>query len=65
MKDAAGEPTVSSDSAELGGVKARFKLAGTHYYLAQTYDESEEERSHSEQNWKTMLEGLKRYVEGT
>jgi uncharacterized protein YndB with AHSA1/START domain len=32
--------------------------------LEQDNNESEQERRHSQENWETMLEGLKRYVEG-
>lgn len=49
--------TVTIDLSEAG--------RSTNVALTQDRNESEEERSHSEQNWKTMLEGLKRYVEGT
>ena len=38
--------------------------AGTGVTLSQDRNESEDERAHSEQNWKMMLEGLKKYVEG-
>ena len=37
---------------------------GTRVLLTQDNNLKEEERSHSEQNWKMMLEGLKKYVEG-
>jgi uncharacterized protein YndB with AHSA1/START domain len=33
--------------------------------LTQNRNATEEERSHSEQNWKMMLDGLRKYVEGT
>jgi uncharacterized protein YndB with AHSA1/START domain len=33
--------------------------------LSQDRNESEQERVHSEQNWTTMLESLKKYVEGS
>ncbi len=35
----------------------------THVNLAQDNNASEEEREHSEQNWETMLQGLKRFLE--
>ena len=49
--------TVTIDLAESGGK--------TTVALAQDRNASEEERSHSEQNWTMMLEGLKKYVEAT
>ena len=38
--------------------------AGTRVRLAQDNNATEEAREHSEKNWSTMLEGLKKYVEG-
>ena len=35
----------------------------TQVSLAQDHNPTEEERAHSEENWKTMLSGLKKYVE--
>ena len=35
----------------------------TQVSLAQDHNVSEEDRAHSEENWKTMLRGLKKYVE--
>ena len=35
----------------------------TQVSLAQDHNASEEDRAHSEENWKTMLSGLKKYVE--
>jgi uncharacterized protein YndB with AHSA1/START domain len=32
--------------------------------LSQDNNATEEDRQHSEENWKTMLDGLKKYVEG-
>ena len=37
--------------------------AGTKVALSQDNNPTEEEREHSEQNWRTMLEGLKKFVE--
>jgi uncharacterized protein YndB with AHSA1/START domain len=37
--------------------------AGTIVALSQDNNATEEEREHSEQNWGTMLEGLKRFLE--
>jgi uncharacterized protein YndB with AHSA1/START domain len=37
---------------------------GTRVSLTQDNNPTEEARSHSEQNWKMMLEGLKKFVEG-
>ena len=36
----------------------------TRVSLAQDNNETEEDRTHSEQNWKMMLESLKKFVEG-
>jgi hypothetical protein len=36
---------------------------GTHVSLAQDNNPTEAAREHSERNWRTMLEGLKRFVE--
>ena len=47
--------TVTIDLSDAG--------AGTAVTLSQDRNASEEERSHSEQNWKMMLDGLKKYVE--
>ena len=49
--------TVTIDLSDAGGQTA--------VVLTQDKNESDQERAHSEQNWKTMLEGLKKYVEGT
>ena len=35
----------------------------THVALAQDHNATEEARAHSQKNWETMLEGLKKYVE--
>jgi uncharacterized protein YndB with AHSA1/START domain len=44
------------------------ELAGdgpeTRVSLSQDNNANDEARQHSEQNWKTMLDGLKKYVEG-
>jgi uncharacterized protein YndB with AHSA1/START domain len=37
--------------------------AGTHVHLSQDNNATEDERRHSEENWQTMLAGLKDYVE--
>jgi uncharacterized protein YndB with AHSA1/START domain len=37
---------------------------GTRVSLTQDNNPTEEARSHSEKNWKMMLEGLKKFVEG-
>jgi uncharacterized protein YndB with AHSA1/START domain len=37
---------------------------GTRVSLTQDNNSTEEERSHSEKNWETMLDGLKEVVEG-
>ena len=37
---------------------------GTRVSLLQDHNATEEARLHSERNWTTMLQGLKRYVEG-
>ena len=39
--------------------------AGTHVTLTQDGNDTEKTREHSEKNWSMMLEGLKKYVEGT
>ena len=49
--------TVTIDLSEAG--------RSTNVALTQDRNESEEERSHSEQNWTVMLEALKNYVEAT
>lgn len=49
--------TVTIDLSEAG--------RSTNVALTQDRNESEEERSHSEQNWTAMLEALKNYVEAT
>ena len=36
----------------------------TNVTLSQDNNTTEEARGHSEENWKTMLDGLKKYVEG-
>jgi uncharacterized protein YndB with AHSA1/START domain len=36
---------------------------GTRVKLSQDNNETEEERSHSQENWEMMLDGLKKYVE--
>ena len=38
---------------------------GTHVTLTQDGNDTEKTREHSEKNWSMMLEGLKKYVEGT
>ena len=37
----------------------------THVSLAQDHNATDEARAHSEKNWQMMLEGLKKYVEGS
>jgi uncharacterized protein YndB with AHSA1/START domain len=37
--------------------------AGTHVVLTQDNNPDEQAKAHSEENWTTMLEGLKKYVE--
>ena len=37
----------------------------THVALAQDHNATDEARAHSEKNWQMMLEGLKKYVEGS
>jgi len=44
-------------------VELEGKGSTTHVTLSQDRNESEEARQHSEDNWKQMLEGLKRVVE--
>lgn len=48
--------TITIDLAENG--------SQTNVSLSQDNNESEEAREHSESNWKMMLEGLKKHVEG-
>ena len=38
---------------------------GTHVTLTQDGNDTEKTREHSEKNWSMMLDGLKKYVEGT
>lgn len=45
-------------------ITLREEDATTHISLQQDGSASEEERDHSAANWKTMLEGLKKLVEG-
>ena len=44
-------------------VKLTSKGNQTHVMLTQDHNASEEEREHSENNWKMMLNGLKKFVE--
>jgi Activator of Hsp90 ATPase homolog 1-like protein len=39
------------------------KGAGTSVMLSQDNNASEEEREHAEQNWRTMLDGLRQFLE--
>ena len=49
--------TVTTELAEIDGM--------TRVTLGQDNTLTEEARKHSEQNWNTMLQGLKKYVEGS
>jgi uncharacterized protein YndB with AHSA1/START domain len=46
-------------------VELASEAGGTRVTLAQDRNLSDDERQHSERNWATMLDGLKRVVEGS
>ncbi len=58
-----GAPDVP-ESYHIVTVELSSEGGGTRVVLTQDNNASEEERKHSETNWNTMLEGLRKHVEG-